>query len=240
MNRIPTGIKGLDELIQGGFPANTINLVSGPAGSAKSLFCEHFIYNGAEEHDETGIYLTLEENRENILRAMNGYGMDFEKYEKEGKILLLDMSAIRKEAKTESETSIVGFAALRDMLDNMIRLSNAKRLAVDSLTAMGFYYQAGNQDLFRPELFRFANFLKEKNLTTIVISESLERGELTRFGIEQFIADSFIVMELEKVKGELRRTLTVRKMRFTRHDTAIHPLLITDSGIEISPKSKVF
>ncbi len=239
MARVPTGIPGLDELISGGFPANTVNLVSGPAGSAKSLTAIQYIYNGVKDKDEIGIYLTLEEPRENIIRAMNAYGMDITKYEEEGKMILLDLGEVRRRLESSEEEGVVGFEALIGLLNNLFEYTKAKRLAVDSVTAVGLYYEDSPGRL-RRELFKFAGFLKERDVTTLLITESIEGGDLTRYGIEQFIADSFIVLGLEDVKGELRRTITVRKMRFTKHDTMKHPMLITSTGINVSAESKVF
>ncbi len=237
--RKPTGISGLDSLISGGFAEDTVNLVSGPAGSAKSLMGMQFIYTGVKDHGETGIYITLEEPRVNILRAMDAYGMELEKYEQEGKLILLDLGEVRRRASVSEEEGVVGFEALQDLLSNLLNFSGAKRVAIDSVTAVGLYYEDSPGKL-RRELFKFAAFLKEKSITTLLVTESVEGEQLTRYGIEQFIADSFIVLGLEDVKGELRRTLTVRKMRFTKHDTTKHPLLITNTGITVSAESKVF
>ncbi len=237
--RIPTGIPGLDELISGGFPENTVNLVSGPAGSAKSLTAIQYIYNGVKDKDETGIYITLEEPRENVIRAMDIYGMDVTKYESDGKLILLDLGEVRRRLESSEEEGVVGFEGLVKLLKNLLEFTGAKRLAVDSLTAVGLYYEDSPGRL-RRELFKFAGFLKESNVTTLLVTESIEGQQLTRYGIEQFVADSFIVLGLEDVKGELRRTITVRKMRFTKHDTMKHPMLITSSGINISAESKVF
>ncbi len=238
-DRVPTGITGMDELISSGFSDRSVNVVSGPAGSGKSLMSMHYIYNGAAKYGDTGIYLTLEENRENIVKAMTSYGMDIERLEDEKKFYLLDMSAIRRKCSEDMEEDMVGFQALQKLLENLLNYSGAKRLAVDSLTAIGLYYNEAS-GILRRELFRFGAFLKEKNVTSLLITESLENGELTRYGIEQFVGDSFITMGLEEMKGELRRTITVRKMRFTKHDTAKHPLLITPQGMQISPEAKVF
>lgn len=237
--RVPTGIPGLDELISGGFAENTVNLVSGPAGSAKSLMAIQYIYNGVKDKDETGIYLTLEEPRENIIRAMSAYGMDITKYEEDGKLILLDLGEVRRRLETSEEEGVVGFGALIALLKNLFQFTGAKRMALDSITAVGLYYEDSPGKL-RRELFKFAGFLKEQKMTSLLVTESIEGAQLTRYGIEQFIADSFIVFGLEDVKGELRRTITVRKMRFTKHDTMKHPMLITSSGINISAESKVF
>ncbi len=240
MNKVPTGIAGLDDLMNGGFPENTVNLVTGPAGSAKSLLGMTFVYHGVKELNEPGIYITLEEPRSNLIRAMSNYNMDIEKYESRGSLYLLDMGEIRRKCPEDDlEEGIAGFKALQDLLDNLIAYTKAKRLTIDSLTALGLYY-GDDPGRLRREMFRFAGFLKEEGITTLLVTESIENQALTRYGIEQFIADSFIVMGLEDIKGDLRRTVTIRKMRFTKHDTSKHPFIIGKNGINVSAESKVF
>jgi len=240
MNRIPTGIAGLDELIDGGFPESTINLVSGPAGSAKSLMGFQYIYNGVKKYDQPGIYMTLEEPRSNLIRAMSNYNIDIEKAEEEGSLYLLDISEIRRKCPEEDlEEGIAGFKAVQNLLEHFLNYTGAKRITIDSVTAMGLYY-GDNPGKLRREMFKFVNFLKNAGVTALLITESIEGGHLTRYGIEQFVTDSFIVLGLEESKGELRRTITIRKMRFTKHDTTKHPLIIGKDGMNISAESKVF
>lgn len=238
-NRVPTGIEGLDQLLRGGFPENTINLISGPAGSGKSLLGLQYVFNGANLYGETGAYITLEESRENIERAMQNYGMDFEKLEDKGKFYLIDLGDLRKECTTkeELEAGLLTFETLNEFLQKHLSVTHAKRITIDSVTAVGLYYTS--TEILRRELFRFSRLLKDYRVTSLIITESLEGGALTRYGIEQFIADSFITFGLEDVKGELRRTVTVRKARFTRHDTATHPFLISNTGIDVSHEEKV-
>ena len=232
--RVPSHVPGMDELIDGGFPKDTITLISGPPGSAKSLFGIQYIYNGAKEDKEHGIYLTLEESRDSIMRAAEEYDMDLESLEDKGDIFLVDLGKMRIECSTSEELDwgLVSFETLKDFLKNHISFSQAKRLVVDSITAVGVYYKT--PDLFRRELFKFSRFLKEAGITTIVISETME-GKDSKYGVEEFIADSLIRLDYESTEGEYRRTLTVRKMRFTKHDPMKHPFLIMDGGIEISP-----
>lgn len=233
-NRVPSHIPGLDELIDGGFPSGTIALASGPPGSAKSLMGMQYIYNGARYEDEAGIYLTLEESRESILRAAKSYGMDMEEFEKEGKLYLVDLGKMRIECTSAEELDwgLVSFDTLMDFLKNHISFSGAKRLVIDSITAVGIYYKTA--DLLRRELFKFSRFLKEAGITTIIITETIE-GRDSRYGIEEFVSDSLIRLDYESTEGEYRRTVTIRKMRFTKHDPLKHPFLIMDNGIEISP-----
>jgi len=231
--RVRTGIPGLDDLIRGGFPENSVNLVSGPAGSGKTLLATQFFFRGARQEDECGLYLVLEENRSSIIRAMNGFGMDLEEPETQDKLFLIDLGELR----ADDGRRAIGFEEIREFLENFIKKTNLKRLVLDSLPVVGLYYHKVED--FRQEYFSFSRFLREQNLTSLLISESLEDGGLTRFGIEQFVADSFIVLGLEEVRGELRRTITVRKMRFTKHDSAKHPFLITGRGIEVISGEKV-
>ncbi len=239
--RVHTGIPGLDDLVEGGFPENTVNLVAGPSGSAKSLFGMQFIYSGVKDFNECGIYLTLEESKENIKRAMKCFNMDVEKYEKSGDLILVDVGKIRTKLRSESDIKkgLVGFSKLQNFLERFLKSTQAKRLVLDSLTATGLFYK--ENEILRQELFAFTSFLQNMEITSLLITESLnESGDQTRYGVEQFVADSFINLGLERISGELRRSITIRKMRFTRHNTKVHPLLITNEGIIIEAEAEVF
>ncbi|UCF08606.1 MAG: ATPase [Thermoplasmata archaeon] len=241
IRRVHTGIPGLDELVDGGFPENTVNLVAGPTGSAKTLFGMQFIYNGAVEYNDVGIYVTLEERKENIQRGMWSFGMDVNRAEKERKMILVDVSKIRAKLHSDSDMTrgIVGFAKLQNFLERFLSATQAKRFVLDSITAAGMSYK--ENELMRQELFAFSSFLQEQDITSLLITESTnETGDQTRYGVEQFVADSFINLGLERLSGELRRSITIRKMRFTRHDTKVHPLLITKKGIIVESEAEVF
>ncbi|MFW3146885.1 MAG: ATPase domain-containing protein [Thermoplasmatota archaeon] len=232
--RSPTHIPGLDELMNGGFPKGTINLIAGPPGSAKSLMGMHYIHNGAMFEDEPGIYLSLEESRDSILRAAASYGMNLESHEKEGKLYLIDLGKMRIECTSaeELEWGLASFETLQDLLKNHLSFSGSKRLVLDSVTAVGLYYKT--PDLLRRELFKFSRFLKDSGITAIIISEIPEEGD-SSYGMEEFISDSLIKLDYESTTGEYRRTLTIKKMRFTKHDPLKHPFLIMENGIEVSP-----
>lgn len=232
--RIPTGIPGLDAITQGGFPESSVNLIAGPAGSGKTLLASQFFFNGAKEFRQKGLYLVLEENRQNVARAMKDLSMDVSPYEEGGELFIIDLGEVR--GKEGKQKGTVGFQDIKDFLDSCLKATGAERLVIDSLSTIGLYYRS-IEDL-REELFIFSRFLRQKDVTSLLLTESIEGGPLTRFGVEQFVADSFIVLGLEEVRGELRRTITVRKMRFTKHDTAKHPFLITSRGIEISSGEK--
>ena len=237
--RVKTGIEGLDELAGGGFPGETVNLLSGPAGSAKSLFGMQYVHNGAVEHDDVGIFITLEESRDNVLRAAKSYGMDLEALEKTGKLHLLDFGEIRADVDmdSEKELGIVSFKNLRDFLTKLIQKTGANRLVIDSISAIGLYYS--NMEELRRELFAFCRFLKSQKVTSLLITEAVE-NQKTRFDVEQFVADSIISLGYENIDGEYRRTITIYKMRFTKHEPYKHPFLITKTGIEIDSEEIIY
>jgi KaiC/GvpD/RAD55 family RecA-like ATPase len=234
MERVPTAIEGFDILVDGGFARNGVNIVSGPSGSAKSLFCLHFVYNGAEEFSEPSIYVSYEESADMLRETLRNFGMRPERLESKGALNFIDLGEMRKLSKGDE---FLDFDSLESMLAGLIDATGAKRLVVDSLAVLGLHYD--NLNDFRRELFQFGRFLSEKEITSILVTEAGEEGGLTRFGIEQFIADSFIYMGLDNVKGELRRTIVVRKMRLTNHDICVHPFLITNKGMKVSSDVKV-
>jgi len=229
-NRVPTGIGGLDPLIQGGFAPGSVNLVAGPAGSGKSLLGLQFAYQGARTFDEPSAFLALEEGRESVERVAALFGMDLKRMEEAGKFVLVDLGAIR--AGSPRDQLAVGLRELEDFLRSCIASTNVRRVVIDSISAVGLRYRSLHE--LREEMFAFTWFLRESKVTSLLVTESPEGGRLTRFGVEQFLADSFLHLALDEVKGELRRTLTVRKMRLTRHDTGRHPVHITANGIVVA------
>jgi circadian clock protein KaiC len=237
--RVPTGIRGLDDLIEGGFAENTVNLVVGPTGSGKTLLGAQYILNGAKYYTEKGIFVALEESRENVLRAVRNFNMDFEGYEKKGLVNLIDFGEIRKACNTEEELKgeIASLATIRNFLDRYINTSGANRVVVDSLSAIGMYYP--KIDDLRRELFRFCRFLKEKGVTSIMISDPIGHNE-PQFNVEQFVSDSVIILGYDNVNNEFSRTINVYKMRFTKHDPYKHPFQISKEGIEVWASEQIF
>lgn len=231
MKRVKSGIEGFDQLCEGGLPEGSVTLVSGPAGSAKSLFGLEFIYSGAKKYGEPGILILVEEPRRNLYRTAKRYNFEIEKLEAEGKILVLDLGEIR------ALDELVNFESLRSYIANSARENNATRIVVDSLSGIGVAYSG--EDLLRKEMFKFVRFLTESGFTSILISEAPE-GKLTKYDFEKFLVDGLIMLNYENVKGEYRRTLTIYKMRFTRHDPYKHPFIISKTGIEIEPDEVIF
>jgi KaiC/GvpD/RAD55 family RecA-like ATPase len=226
--RVRTGIPGLDNIMDGGFIENTITVLSGPAGSGKSLLAMQYLYNGAKAFNEPGIFITLEEGSESVKATMNSHGMDIDAFISTGKIFLIDLGEPEEDGRSSSKVN--GFRSIMDLLRNLIKLSKAKRIVIDSVSAVGAFYV--NREEFRRSLINFVRFLKSNHITAVLITESTSDTK-TRFEVEEFIADTFIMLGLKEVEGKLSRSLIVRKMRHTWHDTTSHPFTITTRGIEI-------
>lgn len=223
MNRINTGIEGLDELVNGGFPERTVHLIRGPTGSAKTLFGLQYIQEGVDE-GEKGLFLSVEESRENMRRAVESFNLDWGPYEN-GDAYMIDYGEIRRGNLDES---YLAFDELQEFLDNFLESDEIHRLAIDSISAVSLYYSSTEK--LRRSLFEFCRFLKDKDIVTLLIAET----EKTSIGVEGFVTDSVINLGYEYFDGEFRRSLKISKMRFTKHDPYKHPFLIMDDGIEIS------
>lgn len=230
--RIKSGVAGLDELIDGGFPAGTVNLVCGPAGSAKSLLGTQYLCGGGK-----GALISLEESRENVLRASAGHGIALADMEKGGDVIILDIGAARTGENASDGDELADFPTLLETALQLRRKSKVERLVIDSLSAVALNYP--NVENYRRDLFIFCRGLKDSGLTSLLIAEASSGGE-TQSNVEPFIADSMIMLGYENVKGEYRRTLTVYKMRFTRHDPYKHPFIIGPGGIEVDPDEAIF
>jgi circadian clock protein KaiC len=240
LDRVPTGIEGLDIMTQGGFPRGTVNLISGQTGSGKSVLGLNFLIQGASNQDEHGIYLTLEETRESLLRAAESFDLDLRSLELEGKLTIVDMAHIREHHSSgeDERREVASLAALQEFLSHFLVRTEAKRLVIDSITAAGIYTK--DPDQLRQELFRLCNFLREQGITTLMITDLVEGKGLTRYDIEQFLADSFIVLELEDVGKGLRRSILIRKMRYTDHDAERHPFIIKKGGIQVMHEEEIY
>ncbi|MGQ9582845.1 MAG: RAD55 family ATPase [Thermoplasmatota archaeon] len=271
--RVPSGVEGLDALLNGGFPMDTVNLISGPPGSGRSVFCIQFIYEGVEKYNDPGLYITLEENRESLVKEMKSLGLKPEIYESEGDLIIADLGWFLRElgrpqkdpasfagiellrergqanridmdwlssgsdAREELDRGFVGFRTLREVVGHMVEKKRVRRLVVDSVAAIGLLY--GSPEVFRKELFAFGRFLRAKHITSLLVTETVGATSAVLFGVEHFLTDTHIALNIRNLKGEFLRTVSVQKMRFGRHDAGVHPFTISARGIEINAREFV-
>lgn len=241
MDRVETGIPGLDDLLSGGFPRNANILVVGGPGAGKTIFALQYIYSGAALYTEPGVFITLEEPPTNILWNLRNFGWDYQSVADIMKIFKLRvLSPVKfRENWTKEVENII----------NLVTKIEASRVAIDSLTALVKYLGAvplvGDTTrglwAFDPSSVDFYVYylldkLKELGVTTVLTSAAPdERLRFSTFGVEEFIADG--VIRLYFIPPH--RAIFIRKMRGTRHSNRVHPMAITEKGIQISPHDEI-
>jgi KaiC/GvpD/RAD55 family RecA-like ATPase len=227
VERVSSGIPGLDELIEGGFVRNSVNLVAGMAGTCKTTFGCQFIWEGLKK-GEKGLYVTLEQSEKDIRRDMLRYGWNFSPYIEEGRCKFVEITPGDVDELKASIINEVG------------RLGKVDRFVLDSLSLAAMGWKERPEEVFklRTKVFSLLKTLKNLNLTSIVIAE-IPSGEqsLGRLGFEEFIVDSVILLKVLPVDIPMR-TLQIIKMRGTKHDMRVHPFEVTPEGIVIQKTKK--
>jgi KaiC/GvpD/RAD55 family RecA-like ATPase len=226
VERIKSGIEGFDELIEGGIPKNSLILLTGSCGTGKTTFGMQFLYQGATLYNEPGIYITLEEDPERLIKNMQLYGWDIYKAMAEKKLLVI-------------KAELYKFDALKSMIESNITRMGAKRVVIDTITSLGLFFKRPVE--LRRSIIEFGQLLKKLDCTVMMITEVPEgRPGISSFGVEEFICDGVVVLYYVRQKNVFYRAINVRKMRATNHSTKIHPVKITSEGITVYPKQELF
>lgn len=246
MEKVPTGIKGLDELLRGGFPKGRCILLVGGPGSGKTIFAMQFLKAGAEAGEE-GLYVTLDEKPEQVKAEMASFGWDIDGLEREGKLFLLDATPFRRPRGLGEPTGVSGafvfipkltLKGLVTTIKKMVKEEGIQRVAVDPITAMTLRYEEAHRR--RRAFLAFFEALGETGCTSLVTSE-LRTGMLKRsFQLEEFLSQGVILLHTIIHEGNVVRAIQVEKMRGMEHDSQLRPYRITPSGIEVFPKDRVF
>lgn len=223
--RVKTGIAGLDELISGGIPEGSLTLLTGTCGTGKTLISSQFIYFGML-NGENAVYVSFEEAPENIKANAKLFGWNFDGLDKKGKVLFVKYDPYHAEDIVE-------------MLENAIRKVKAKRVVIDSISALGLYVRDIPE--IRKIIFGLSSMLHRLGCTTLMISEvPAEQKNLSRFGVEEFVADGVIVLYYTRANSQYSRRITIWKMRSSDHSQKLHPYKITRKGIVVYPKEEAY
>ncbi|MES9959558.1 MAG: ATPase domain-containing protein [Sedimenticola sp.] len=239
VTKLESGIRGFDELLEGGVPEGRTTLVSAGPGCGKTVLLAEYVYRGVEEFDQPGIFLTFEERPRDIIRNLTNFGWDLEKHTASGKLIFIDASL-----PEEGEFVYGRGDWLEPMLARIryaVEKSGAKRLSVDNLGAVFLRYE-GSDDLklTRERLYRFADRIKELGLTTLVSSERADSiASLSHYSVEEFVSDGLIQLDVQSGTGSDVRTMWVRKMRGCGYRSGKVVFDINHDGIEIYPKIPV-
>lgn len=224
-----TGITGLDEITNGGLPKQRPTLLCGSAGCGKTLFAMTFLYNGAVLYGEPGIFIAFEERPDDLIKNVGSLNYDIDKLIDE-KLLIIDHIHIdRNEIEEAGDYDLEGlFIRIGFAIDSI----GAKRVVIDTIETLfgGF----DNQAVLRSELRRLFEWLKEKGVTAIITGERGD-GALTRYGLEEYVADCVILLD-NRVQEQLStRRLRVVKYRGSAHGTNEYPFIVDEQGITVMP-----
>ncbi len=246
--KIATGVNGLDELVDGGFPEGRVILVIGGPGTGKTILCSQFLYKGIYEKQENGVFVSLDESKDHFYSEMRQFGWDFKKAEDERKFALVDATrmsrvAMLKEKLYKEETrSLRGkqlsIDKLIEELQAKIQLVKAKRVAVDTLQALTYRFPDPIER--RTAVVDLIESISDLDVTSLVTTElgylGLERSALE----EEFLVHGVIMMQTLFSGGTTTRAIQVEKMRGAKVNPSLVPYSIDQRGIEVFPNMPLF
>ncbi|MBN1565951.1 MAG: ATPase [Anaerolineae bacterium] len=224
MERVPTGIAGLDEMIQGGFLPKTANLIEGAPGTGKSTLGMQFIQHGITSCDEPGLILTFEEFPQQYYRDAANFGWDFKQHEADNRLRTI---------MTSPEVTHADLQRISGRIETLADSIGAKRILVDSLSH--FERMTADPVELRQLTFQFINGLKRMGLTAILTRENAALLGETPDSEEDlaFVVDSYTMLRYVEIQGAVHKALLVLKLRGSNHDKDIRQYAITKNGLDV-------
>jgi circadian clock protein KaiC len=233
LEKSSTGIKGLDEITDGGLPKGRPTLVAGDAGSGKTLFSMQFLVQGAMQYNEPGVFVAFEETTEELSKNFSSLGFDLKKLIEMNKILIdyiyIDSSEIEETGEYDLEGLFIRLGMAIDTI-------GAKRVVLDTIEVLFSGFK--NEAILRAELRRLFRFLKSRGVTAIVTGER-GKNSLTRYGLEEYVADCVIVLDNRMVDQIATRRMRIIKYRGSKHGLNEYPFLIEEDGISVLPITSI-
>jgi circadian clock protein KaiC len=229
LSKVATGIVGFDEITLGGLPAGRPSLICGAAGCGKTLFGVTFLVRGAVDHGEPGVFMSFEERAHDLVDNVASLGYDLQGLIDQKKIAIDHVHIDRSEIEETGEYDLEGlFVRLGYAIDTI----GAKRVVLDTIEAL--FASFTDTAVLRAELRRLFYWLKERGVTAIITGER-GNGQLTRYGIEEYVSDCVILLDNRVVEQITTRRLRVIKYRGSSHGTNEYPFFIDEFGITVLP-----
>ena len=228
LRKCPTGIKGFDEITKGGLPKNRTTLVSGGAGSGKTLLGLDFLIKGATDYNEPGVFMSFEETDEELYNDVASLNLDLQGLVSQNKIRIEHVLLERKDVG-EKDFNLEGLLV---RLEHAIDSIGAKRVVLDSIESP--FSGITDAGVLRLEIKRLFRWLKTKQVTAIVTGEPRE-GAYTRHGLEEFISDCIILLDNRVSQQIAIRRIRVIKYRGSSHGTNEYPFVIDNEGLSVIP-----
>lgn len=230
MERVKTGIDGIDSILSGGIVDNATVLVSGNPGTGKSILGIQYIYNGVKHFDEKGIYLSFEENEEDIAQAAQSIGFtDWTDYVENGDIKIFDKRVLLREND---------FSSTLDTLLEDLEGSEYERLVMDSLTMFQLFFETEKEQ--RTYLLQFTDILKQNGFTSLLIAEQGAMFPETEVSLENFLTDGNIYLFQTPTESGVNRYIWIAKMRKQNIQNDIFPMDIDEGGITVHERAAGF
>ncbi len=229
LEKCPTGITGLDDILDGGLPRGRPALVVGAAGCGKTVLAMEFLARGILEFDESGVFLAFEERRSDLVENFSGLGFDLPALERDKRLRIDHIDLEPAQIHETGEYDLEGlFVRLKLAIDAV----GAKRVVLDTLEVL--FAGLSDEGIVRSELRRLFAWLKDQGITAIVTAER-GVGTMTRHGLEEYVADCVILLENSVEEGTTTRRMRVVKYRGSPHGANLYPFLIDVDGISVLP-----
>src|SRR3989442_14033467 len=245
VDRTPTGIPGLDEILSGGFPRGRVILLVGGPGTGKTILTSQFLMNGIKIYGENGAFVSLDESKAHYYREMGLFGWKFEELEKGKKFAFITASPLRhmpgevKIGRQSIGRKDFSILSLIEGIKTHTELINAKRVVVDPVTSLIFQYPEMVER--RTAILDLVDALVKTGATCLMTTELRAMGAVERaIQLEEYLAHGVIILSNAKVGRTYNRVIQVEKMRETPIDMQPRPYKISTNGIEVFPKETIF
>ena len=241
--RVPTGVKGLDDMLGGGLPSDHSILVCGGPGSGKTVLGVQFLYEGATTYGENGLYVSLDEKPFWLKRHVSGFGWEIEKLEKEGKIQVVDASPIRaapgeiKVGEVSVGKNVFKLYSLWAIIKAKAQEITAKRVVIDPISSLVFQFPNASER--RRALLDLFQTISNLNVTSLITTELRSTSLTRKVRTEEFLSQGVIVFHTLTEGGRIIRAIQIEKMRGVSHDHQLRPYEINKNGIEVFPKENI-
>jgi KaiC domain protein len=231
MDRVKTGIAGLDEMLEGGLPKSHTVVVMGSFGTGKTTFGLQFVSEGLRQ-GEKGIYITLEEDERSIIDDAKSFGWDLKPAVDAKKLVIVKLEP------TDAKTTI---SRIKSELPEFVKSFGATRIVIDSISLLNMLFETEHDK--RTNLFNLAQMIKKTGATCLMTAEVKDDNPMaSRDGLIEYIADGVISLRYDepKERSEIQLTLRIVKMRRINHSRRVKPYSITNKGIEVHSGAEVF
>lgn len=233
LEKLATGISGLDDVLMGGIPKGRSVLVSGQTGTGKTVMLSEFIYRGIALFGQSGIFVTFEEKPEEVIKNVEGFGWDFAAFVRQKKLAFVDVT-FSKDIVTEIGGDF-DVSPLIERIKYASRKVRAQRVVIDNINSLFLHFN--DRESTRKILYLITDGLKASGMTCMISIE--EQGNINSYtfhGIEEFVTDGVIELQIRRGQQQLVRNLFVKKLRGTSFRSGFVDFEISDRGLIVYPK----